>query len=111
MSKFGSLTNILLNNCAPTFPQVGMGCTELSFTDRNPCTIVAVSKTGKSFDFTYDDYRRTDKNGFSEMQTWEYTSRPDAPRHRARLCKDGRYKCHGMTIRVGVREKYDDPHF
>lgn len=111
MSKFGSLTNQLLNNSAPPIPQVGMGCTELCWSDRNPCTIVSVSKSGKSFEFTYDDYKRTDKNGLSEVQTWEYTTRPDAPRHKARLCKDGRYKCHGLTIRVGIREKYDDPHF
>lgn len=111
MTQYGSFTNQLINNIAPTFPEVNMGCTQLSFTDRNPATIVSVSKTGKSFEFTYDDYRRIDKNGFSEDQKWEYTPRPNAPRHKARLCKDGRYKCHGMTIRVGIREKYDDPHF
>jgi hypothetical protein len=101
----------MLDRVAPPTPQVGMGCTKISWTDRTPCTIVSVSKSGKSFDFTYDDYRRTDTNGWSEHQEYEYTPRPDAPRSRARLCKDGRYKCHGMTILVGEREKYDDPHF
>ncbi len=109
--KHGSLQNLLLNNVAPTMPEVGMGCTEIMWTDRNPCTIVSVSKTGKSFEFTYDDYKRIDKNGLSDWQTWEYTSRPDAPRYKARLCKDGRYKCRGLTIFVGEREKYSDPSF
>ena len=109
--RYGSFTNVMIDRVAPTMPEVGMGCTEIMWSDRNPCTIVAVSKSGKSFDFTYDDYKRIDKNGFSEDQTYEYTPRPDAPRNRARLCKDGRYKCHGVTIRVGIREKYDDPYF
>lgn len=111
MSKFGSYTNILMNNIAPTCPEVGMGCTILSWSDRNPATIVAVSKSGKSFEFTHDHYRRTDKNGFSEVQEYEYTSRPEASRSKARLCKDGRYKCHGQTVLVGEREKYEDPYF
>lgn len=102
---------MLFANIASDFPQVGMGCTTISWTDRNPCTIVSVSKSGKSFEFTYDDYKRIDNNGLSGNQTWEYTSQPDAPRYKARLCKDGRYKHHGQTILVGVREKYDDPHF
>lgn len=111
MTQFGSITNLLMNNFAPDFPQVGMGCTVLSWTDRNPATIVSVSASGKTFQFTYDSYKRIDTNGWSEVQEYEYTSRPDAPRHTARLTKSGRYKCKGQTVIVGKREKYSDPHF
>jgi hypothetical protein len=103
--------NEIIKDIAPMFPQVGMGCTILHWTDRSPCTIVAVSKTGKSFDFTYDDYRRTDSNGMSQDQTYEYAPRPDAARYKARLSKDGRYRAQGQVIVVGKREAYFDPHF
>lgn len=109
--KYGSGTNMFLDSNAPQKPEVGMGCTVLSWTDRNPATIVSVSKTGKSFQFTYDSYKRIDNNGLSEVQAYEYTPRPDGAKYTARLTQSGRYKCHGQTVLVGEREKYDDPHF
>lgn len=111
MTTYGSLNNLIIHGVAYATPKVGMGCTILSWTDRIPATIVSVSKSGKSFEFTYDDYHRTDTNGLSENQTYEYTSRPDGVRNKARLCKDKRYKCHGRIVIVGIRERYEDPHF
>ena len=109
--KFGSMTNLIMNSIKPDHPQVGMGCTVLSWTDRNPATIMKVSASGKTFEFTYDEYRRTDDNGFSDHQTYEYKPRPDGVRYTARLTKSGRYKCKGQTVVVGEREKYHDFNF
>lgn len=109
--KFGSMTNLIMNSIKPEHPQVGMGCTVLSWTDRHPATIIKVSPSGKTFQFTYDLYRRTDTNGWSEVQEYEYISNPDASPHTARLTKSGRYKCKGQTVLVGTRERYYDPHF
>lgn len=109
--QYGSGTNQIMDSIAPQNPEVGMGCTILHWSDRSPATIVSVSKSGKSFEFTYDEYRRTDDNGLSDWQVYEYTPRPDGVRYTARLNKHGRFVYAGMTVRVGYREKYFDPTF
>lgn len=109
--KYGSGTNQIMDRIAPQKPEVGMGCTILHWSDRSPATIVRVSPSSKTFEFTYDEYRRTDDNGMSDWQTYEYTPRPDGVRYTARLTKSGQFKYAGQTILVGEREKYFDPTF
>lgn len=101
-------------------PYVGMGVTLLSWTDRNPGTIVDVLKSGHII-VQCDDYKRIDNNGLSESQQYEYSPNPDA--HRMIFKKDrkgiwseyylnpvtGRLnKAQGAGLRIGVREKYHD---
>lgn len=89
-------------------PEVGMGVTLLLWTDRHAGTITRVSPSGKTFWFREDTAKRTDTNGMSESQTYEFTPNPDATERCARLTKSGAYKSAGTRIRVGSRSKYHD---
>ena len=122
-SQTGSLVNHLHSRCAQSLPEVGAGATILHWTDRDPATVIEVFKKGK---FHYiivqqDEYERTDKNGWSEVQQYAFIQNPEGPRYTFRLKNDswesvrlnenGRYvKSYGGLI-VGVREKYWDPSF
>ncbi len=107
-------------------PEVGMPVTFLGYTDRNPGTIVQTFTIGafRYFQATHDHYQRTDDNGMSEMQTYDYTPRPkaqrytyrqkhsepDAPWRQVNINERGNYvNVNGADgIRLGVREKYHD---
>ena len=63
-----------------------------------------------------DDYRRTDKNGISEMQTYEYTPNPDACKITVTKRKDGFWRKVGDSNGGGrfsfkARNAYQDPSF
>lgn len=88
-------------------PEVGMGATVIHWTDRSPATITRVSKSGKIIWIRMDNFKRTDKNGMSEMQTYRYT-RGDGPEIRVTLCKDGQWRRKGEKVGIGRREKYHD---
>ena len=127
-------------------PFLGMGATLLRFTDRDPATIVEIviklrkveivvtpeMKAGVDYNIddvvrigvTLDSYKRTDGNGMSEMQEYEYTSNPDGYISYYRKNKDGMWKGTVLnketgrwvkhktsSIKIGVREKYEDPCF
>lgn len=79
--KLGTETGSMVNHIysrsviGQPVPEVGMGATILSWTDRNPGTIVSVecNKNGSYLvGVAYDDYRRVDNNGMSEEQDYEY---------------------------------------
>jgi hypothetical protein len=89
-------------------PEVGMGITLLHWTDRSAGTITRVSPSGKMFWFQSDRAVRTDKNGMSESQTYEYTPQPDARVQTARLNKKGQWVSAGTNIRIGDRRAYHD---
>jgi hypothetical protein len=122
-TQTGSLINHIQSRYAQTLPQVGDAATILSWTDRDPATVVEVFKHGK-FDYIVvqmDDYERVDSNGYSEDQTYMYMRNPNGPRYTyrlkneswesVRLNENGRYvKSYGGLI-VGHREKYWDPSF
>jgi hypothetical protein len=114
MSKFGSMTNLLLSGTkgAPK-PEVGMGATLLMYSDRHPYTIVEVRNDGKLIGVQRDDAKRTDKNGCSESQEYEYSRCPDAPVEWYSLRKNGSYvlvgeSMNGSPLRIGDREEYYD---
>jgi hypothetical protein len=93
-------------------PIIGMGVTFGYGSDRYPGTVTRVSDTGASFWFTRDGYKRTDKNGLSEMQQYEYTPDPEGVEHRASLSLTrGAYRRQGAYIALGYRQAYMDPHF
>jgi hypothetical protein len=112
----GSLTNLLMGggsfgNDIPV-PVVGMGATELWWTDRHACTIVRVSDDKKTVWTKRDKAKRVDDNGMSECQ--EYTFSPDdqARETMYRVAKDGRYHEGGRkdarVLRIGDRSEYHD---
>lgn len=115
----GSLVNWVVGNSKSAEPEIGMGVTFLDWTDRSPGTIVEIRPDGK-IGVQADNYVRTDKNGFSEQQTYDYTPNPEAPVCYFQKDKDGRWegtqfnpatkrwKKNSQRISVGFREKYHD---
>jgi hypothetical protein len=85
-------------------PAIGMGATRLMWTDRKACTIVAIlarDKQGRptKIEIQEDRARRTDKNGASDSQAYEYEVNLEG-----RL---GRYSLrqNGAWVRVGANQK------
>lgn len=117
-------TNSLINNIAANSqqpePKIGMGCTELMYTDRYAYTIVGVKKKdGKTVEIevVQDFYRRTDNNGQSESQTYEYIRNHEGAKEIVTLRRNGRWVrkgqnlWNGTTFAIGHRETYIDPSF
>lgn len=124
----GSLVNyISMNSANAVQPEIGMGVTTFGWTDRYPGTIQSIETIrGKVYiGITGDDAQRVDTNGFSEMQEYVYTQRPDAPQSYYRF-NEARQQWEGVRknpetgrwvlnnnngIRIGEREKYYDHSF
>ena len=94
-------------------PEVGMGATLVIGSDRYPATVIQVTQNGKRVVIQEDDAVRTDKNGLSESQTYEFTANPNGTIHIVTLRKDGRYRVTGgqTPVHLGSRDKYLDPSF
>lgn len=106
-----SMTNYLLSGWvgAPE-PQVGMGCTIIMWSDRKAGTIVKVTKT--QVHVQEDIATRTDRNGMSESQEYEYTADPTASVQIFRKTKRGyRLAGGGNSLRIGDRSAYHDYSF
>lgn len=74
-TNVGSLTNYVVGNSKSADPEVGMAATILSWSDRHAATIVEVfTKRGSHYVGVQQDIaKRTDTNGMSEDQDYEYT--------------------------------------
>jgi len=100
-----------------TVPEVGMGVTMSVGSDRYPYTIVGVSNQGKTIQVQQDNARRTDSNGLSEIQCWEFTPNTNANVVTLTQHKNGRYIRQGEPLKsatrwyIGRRDRYDDPSF
>lgn len=127
--KLGTETSSLVNHLQARAvvgqpePVVGMGATILRWTDRSPATIVHVFKIGSAvaIDVQEDRYKRTDNNGMSESQTYEFTPNPDGYRATYRQSGKGMWeevrfnpdtkrwsKTGGNGLRIGERDAYHD---
>lgn len=96
-------------------PKVGMGATQGVGSDRYPFTVVEVINDRKIV-VQGDSYRRTDSNGLSESQSYEYTPNPDAQRIVVTKRKNGRWYEQGQPMghgafNIGHRSAYQDPSF
>lgn len=134
--KLGSETGSVMNHIhsratrGQPEPVVGLPVTFLYWTDRAPGTIREVFTKGayQYIACSADQYQRTDKNGFSEAQTYEYDTTDrgdrsyfrrkiaDGPDARFNQCRKnaetGRFnKSQSGGIALGFREKYWDPCF
>lgn len=126
-SQTGSMTNHLysrMTNGQPK-PEVGMGATVLSWSDREGATVVEAYEIKGGYEVVVqeDDFKRIDKNGMSECQDYEYTANPNARKLRFRfddkhrgwrevyVKENGRVclvKGGGHGLRIGERDKYHD---
>lgn len=88
-AETGSIINHLysrMSNGAPV-PEVGMGATTLSWSDRQAVTVISVD--GNVIAVQRDIAKRIDTNGMSEMQDYDYTPNPTGSISYFRLDKTG----------------------
>lgn len=108
----GSLMNLLAMRTKPELnPEVGMGVTELMWTDRHAGTITRVSESKKRLWFKRDIATRADNNGMSDAQHYVYAPNPSAPEIEARLTKKGWKIVGGSRLALGYRSEYYDYSF
>ena len=117
-TQTNSLVNHLLSGSKSPEPVVGMGCTLLHWTDRSPATVIEV---GKNYIVVQaDNFVRTDKNGFSESQKYEFTANPNGATYTFKFWKGRWQSAHisesgrlvmskdGSGISLGQRGAYHD---
>lgn len=124
-SETGSLTNHILSRAAigQPEPEVGMGATILAWTDRYAATIVSFFRErGTLYVVVQSDHaKRTDTNGMSECQNYDYAPNPNGAKYWFRRGKTGAWqsvffneqtnrwnKIDGCGLRIGEREEYYD---
>ena len=89
-----------------------MGATVIGYTDRNSATVIEVK--GKTLTVQMDEATRTDSNGMSESQTYEFTPNPNGAKRVYTLRKNGQWIAQGDSIKnggriqLGSRSKYYD---
>lgn len=107
-----SIVNMVQQDSKQPKPEVGMGATMLCWTDRHACTVVEV-KSPCCIVVQQDDATRTDKNGMSDCQTFEYKCNPDGRLMTVTLRRNGRWVRQGDTMKGGTSFGlgYRDEHF
>ena len=111
------------NTNATPWPAVGQGATICHYSDRTACTIVAVSKSGKTISLQ-TDHAKLDNwkpemipGGFAAHCTNNHSQRyrslpnPDAPVWKARLCKDGKFRTPNRERVIPGRHHFHDYNF
>lgn len=123
-SQTASMTNHILSRAVIGQPEpvVGMGCTVLCWTDREPATVIEIGTFRKLLTVTVreDKATRTDNRGMCEEQEWSFT-----PNERGRVMRFARMPngswrelgtsdkgntvfADGHGLRMGERSKYYD---
>lgn len=114
---YGSLQNRLQEAAIQPKPEVGMGVTEMCYTDRHPYEVIEVIDD-RHIIVRALSWKRIDNNGLSECQEYEYFSNPEASPIKLFLTKKGTWRerypsghlgCNGFAI--GFAERYYDPCF
>ena len=131
--QLGTQTASIINNLhsraviGQPSPSLGMAATLLAWTDRYSGTVTGITLNGgqlQRIEVTRDKTRRTDKNGLSECQEYEYTTDPQGESCFFRIGKNGRWeeirlnqetgrwiKTNGYGLLLGTRDHYIDPTF
>jgi len=105
------LEDLIFGFCTAQVPLVNMGVTLGVGSDCYPYTVTRVHIDGNRFWMRRDDYRRSDKNGMSESQEYDYF--PKAGGREDEVVKDrsGGWKIRGGSrVHLGSRRAYQDPH-
>ena len=97
MRWYGSSQNRLEEQSVGAKPEIGMGVTEMMYSDRAPYEIIAI-KDDRHITVRAMGYKRIDNNGFSEIQEYEYDSNPNGY-----VCDLFKTKRGVWVRRVGVR--------
>ena len=110
-ARHGTLTAAIYDQTRSLVPVVGMGVTEVMYSDRHPYTVARILSP-KRITVRADKATRIDKNGCCEDQTYQYEQDLRAPEVTLFLNKFGKWKrqgdAQGSTYLVGRREEYYD---
>lgn len=89
---------------------IGEGATVHIGSDSYPYTIIDVSDSGKTIYLRQDKVERTDSNGMSELQEYNYFPNPEGEEIKATLRKNGAWKTtkDNCPVTIGVRRRYYD---
>lgn len=105
---FGSLVNMMsVGGGQETKPEVGMGATELCWSDRHAYTVIEVSTSGKTIKVQADRAIRVDNNGMSESQEYKFERDPNGAVYTLRRTKKG-WSSKGIRFALGYRSEYHD---
>lgn len=113
---YGSLQNRIAERAEMPEPQVGMGVTEMCWSDRHAYEVVAI-KDERHITVRALDHKRVDGNGMSEMQEYEYMSNPENSEINLFKTKKGEWReKNGRELgcnrfRIGYAEEYYDYSF
>ena len=108
MKLYGNLTNRFIECKQEIVPKVGMGATELSWSDRNPYTIIEVISKNK---IKVQEDKAT-HIGEPLTQSWQITPDPKGKIETLIQTKRGWKILKGCTrFIIGPREKYFDYEF
>jgi hypothetical protein len=93
-------------------PETGMGATIAHYSDREAYTIIEVSPLGKVIKIQKDKATRTDSNGMSDCQYYDYTRDPNGITDVAKLRKNGLWKTmDDLRVLIDCRNEYFDYSF
>lgn len=112
--KYGSFTNLMYARTASPVPEIGMGATEILWSDRHPYTIIGIEKGGKVLVLQSDIATRTDDNGMSDSQSYSYQRDTEGVIVRVSKRKNGNWIQVGQNMNTGIkyligrREEYYD---
>jgi hypothetical protein len=129
--KLGSDTGSLVNHIqsratiGQPVPEVGMGATILGWTDRYPATIIDVQIIkGRVYVTVQEDHAKMISGDYYNPGEYEFTRNPAASFQTWRTTENGMWegtlfnaktkrwvKNRGNGLRVGDRDRYNDPHF
>lgn len=117
-NHFGNLNSGLMSLCKNPVPVVGMGATILHGRDRDAGTVVAASTNKKGVVVRavvqWDHWKRTDSNGMSECQSYEFSANKEGAMSVYTLRRNGRWVEEGHSgsnpqgVLFGHREKFYD---
>jgi hypothetical protein len=119
-TETGSVMNHLMSGPSSTVPVVGMGATVNGWSDRYAGTITTVAPGRTMFTVQQDHAKRTDSNGMSDCQSYEYSPNPEGRRWTFKKNKKGQWREVGLNengrwvfvggcgCTLGVRKAYHD---
>lgn len=110
-ARHGSLQNAMFDQTRSHTPEIGMGVTEVMFSDRHPYTVIEILSP-KRIRVQSDMAFRVDARGHSDAQEYRYEADPEGKVKTLFLNKHGKWKpCgdpQGSTFLIGRREEYYD---
>jgi hypothetical protein len=97
-------------------PYRDMPATWNAATDAHPCTVIAVSKSGKSITIQDDDYEVVSGSEHDGTAQYTYTRNPKGLIQGATRRKNGVFRLKGSCrgygcVNLGFRRRYYDPSF